>query len=348
MAFEIYLEHYKASFGDRWMWTPIVLTPPLTAAGVAAVSPSGSADGAPRRLRALRPDGLVGVVTHLRGVHRKPGGLRNAVQPRDGAASARAGRAAPDRRVRTARTADGAGALMAQRLPRRRHLPNRRRPADGIPTTCPGNAAGRRRRCTAATDYDVLAEADAWDEPTRKVVLARVDECRRAASSRSPRPPHWRRSAMTCWRRTPSPLPVVCSWTPSMRREDRGLPLHRDAARRRHVAARRRGLYAAVAATGRTHAPAAAQEMRSSTRSPPARSPAARGITSTSAAPGRRHTRRAGRVLRAPMGLERDRLRRPGLPSRLRPDGGWPERGLGGRRGDRSGSRRGREAEGLE
>ncbi|HET7137496.1 MAG TPA: hypothetical protein VFI04_04010, partial [Gaiellaceae bacterium] len=32
---EIYFEHYKGSFGDRWMWTPLVLTPPLTAAGVA-------------------------------------------------------------------------------------------------------------------------------------------------------------------------------------------------------------------------------------------------------------------------------------------------------------------------
>ena len=32
LAFEVYLEHYKGSFGDKWMWTPIWLTPPLTAA----------------------------------------------------------------------------------------------------------------------------------------------------------------------------------------------------------------------------------------------------------------------------------------------------------------------------
>ena len=32
---EIYFEHYKGSFGDKWMWTPLLLTPPLTAAGVA-------------------------------------------------------------------------------------------------------------------------------------------------------------------------------------------------------------------------------------------------------------------------------------------------------------------------
>ena len=49
LAFEIYLEHYKGSFGDKWMWTPIVLTPPLTAAGVAASSPSGRRERRCRR-----------------------------------------------------------------------------------------------------------------------------------------------------------------------------------------------------------------------------------------------------------------------------------------------------------
>ena len=34
---EIYLEHYKGSYADRWMWTPIWATPPLVAAGVAGV-----------------------------------------------------------------------------------------------------------------------------------------------------------------------------------------------------------------------------------------------------------------------------------------------------------------------
>ena len=34
---EIYFEHYKGSFGDKWMWTPLLLTPPLTAAGIAGV-----------------------------------------------------------------------------------------------------------------------------------------------------------------------------------------------------------------------------------------------------------------------------------------------------------------------
>ena len=54
--FEIYLEHYKGSFGDKWMWTPIVLTPPLTAAGVAGVvSERAARDRAAGRLGALLP-----------------------------------------------------------------------------------------------------------------------------------------------------------------------------------------------------------------------------------------------------------------------------------------------------
>ena len=93
-AFEIYLEHYKGSFGDRWMWTPIVLTPPLTAAGIAGIFSERAARTVLPAVSALyAADGLVGVVTHLRGVLRKPGGLREAaVQPGHGAAAARARR----------------------------------------------------------------------------------------------------------------------------------------------------------------------------------------------------------------------------------------------------------------
>ena len=60
LAFEIYLEHYKGSFGDKWMWTPIVLTPPLTAAGDGRrlLGAGGDDGGCPRfgALRARRPD----------------------------------------------------------------------------------------------------------------------------------------------------------------------------------------------------------------------------------------------------------------------------------------------------
>ena len=77
LAFEIYLEHYKGSFGDKWMWTPIVLTPPLTAAGVAGVLSERAAKTLLPAVSALYAvDGLIGVWTHLRGVQKRPGGLK--------------------------------------------------------------------------------------------------------------------------------------------------------------------------------------------------------------------------------------------------------------------------------
>jgi hypothetical protein len=79
LAFEIYLEHYKGSFGDKWMWTPIVLAPPLTAAGVAGFMSAKAARTALPVFGALFAlDGLIGVYTHLRGVQKRPGGLREA------------------------------------------------------------------------------------------------------------------------------------------------------------------------------------------------------------------------------------------------------------------------------
>jgi hypothetical protein len=77
LGFEIYLEHYKGSFGDKWMWTPIFLTPPLTAAGVAGVFSEKHARTTLPAVSALYTlDGLIGVYTHVRGVLRKPGGLQ--------------------------------------------------------------------------------------------------------------------------------------------------------------------------------------------------------------------------------------------------------------------------------
>ena len=34
---EIYVNHYGGSFGNKWMWTPVVLSPALGAAGIAGV-----------------------------------------------------------------------------------------------------------------------------------------------------------------------------------------------------------------------------------------------------------------------------------------------------------------------
>jgi hypothetical protein len=76
LAFEIYLEHYKGSFGDKWMWTPIVITPPLTAAGIAGFfSERAAKTWLPACSALFFLDGAIGVLTHFRGVQKRPGGF---------------------------------------------------------------------------------------------------------------------------------------------------------------------------------------------------------------------------------------------------------------------------------
>lgn len=76
---EIYFEHYKGSFGDKWMITPLVLTPPLTAAGIAGFASERVARTVLPALSSLYfLDGLIGIVTHVQGVRKRPGGLREA------------------------------------------------------------------------------------------------------------------------------------------------------------------------------------------------------------------------------------------------------------------------------
>jgi hypothetical protein len=76
LAFEIYLEHYKGSFGDKWMWTPVFLTPPLTAAGIAGVVSERAARTVLPAVSALYClDGIVGLITHVQGVRKRPAGF---------------------------------------------------------------------------------------------------------------------------------------------------------------------------------------------------------------------------------------------------------------------------------
>jgi hypothetical protein len=79
LGMEIYFEHYKASFGDKWMWTPLVLAPPVTAAGIAGVVSERAARTVLPALSALYClDGLIGIVTHIQGVRKRPGGFGEA------------------------------------------------------------------------------------------------------------------------------------------------------------------------------------------------------------------------------------------------------------------------------
>ena len=77
LGLEIYLEHFKGSFGDKWMWTPIVLSPALAAAGVAGyVSETAARTWLPAVSALYALDGAIGIVTHVQGIRKKPGGLR--------------------------------------------------------------------------------------------------------------------------------------------------------------------------------------------------------------------------------------------------------------------------------
>lgn len=74
-AAEIYLEHDKASFGNRVMWWPVVLGPVGAAAGVAGFCSRRMAKTAlPLASAAIVANGLQGTYLHLRGVAQKPGG----------------------------------------------------------------------------------------------------------------------------------------------------------------------------------------------------------------------------------------------------------------------------------
>lgn len=76
LGLEIYFEHFRGSFADKWMWTPIALSPLLSAAGLAGVR-------SPRAARTVLPavaslyclDGLIGLYTHVQGIRKRPGGF---------------------------------------------------------------------------------------------------------------------------------------------------------------------------------------------------------------------------------------------------------------------------------
>ncbi len=73
---EIYFEHYRASFGHKMMWSPIVVTPPVMVAGIGGVfSRRWAKRYLPITSLIYTANGLLGEYYHARGVARKPGGF---------------------------------------------------------------------------------------------------------------------------------------------------------------------------------------------------------------------------------------------------------------------------------
>jgi hypothetical protein len=78
-AGEIFFEHDKASFGNKWMWVPVALGPVGAVAGVAGFFSRRAAKTLlPLASATIIANGLQGVYLHARGVGQKPGGWRNA------------------------------------------------------------------------------------------------------------------------------------------------------------------------------------------------------------------------------------------------------------------------------
>jgi hypothetical protein len=74
---EVLLEHYRGSYGQRIMYSPIILMPALLVAGVwAAFSRRVARTVLPLVSLVTILDGVAGFVFHIRGVARKPGGWR--------------------------------------------------------------------------------------------------------------------------------------------------------------------------------------------------------------------------------------------------------------------------------
>lgn len=76
---EVYVEHYRASFGNKVMWSPIIVTPPVIIAGIGGVySKRWAKTALPVTSAIYMLNGLAGEYFHARGVARRPGGFSNA------------------------------------------------------------------------------------------------------------------------------------------------------------------------------------------------------------------------------------------------------------------------------
>jgi hypothetical protein len=76
---EIWLEHDRASFGNKMMWLPVALTPAVTAAGLAGLFSRRAAKTAlPAVSTMVIVNSLQGQYLHLRGIAQRPGGFSMA------------------------------------------------------------------------------------------------------------------------------------------------------------------------------------------------------------------------------------------------------------------------------
>lgn len=76
---EVYVEHYRASFGNKMMWSPIIVTPPVMIAGIGGIySRKWAKTYLPITAAVYTANGPLGEYYHARGVARRPGGFKQA------------------------------------------------------------------------------------------------------------------------------------------------------------------------------------------------------------------------------------------------------------------------------
>jgi len=76
-GWEVFTEHYRASYGQRIMYTPIIISPALLIAGIwGALSRRAARTVLPIVSAITVLDGIIGFFFHIRGIARKPGGWR--------------------------------------------------------------------------------------------------------------------------------------------------------------------------------------------------------------------------------------------------------------------------------
>ncbi len=74
---EVSYEHYKGSYSNLIMYSPVVLSGVVTAAGISGFFSRRAAQGFLRWSSAVTlADGVTGFYFHIRGIQRKPGGWR--------------------------------------------------------------------------------------------------------------------------------------------------------------------------------------------------------------------------------------------------------------------------------
>ena len=217
------------------------------------------------------------------------------------------------------------------------HLPNNR---DGQPAE-PRRLPRQRRGVTPQMhgrypDHDVLAQSDRWDEPTRSVVIGRLGMLPPTGSSSRSRSRRWRRSATRSWPRTRILASRCCatSTTTSPSARLHGFQLRGHARRPRDLAHRRprpgRGGGGGGGAAASPAVDAAARDAVIAAFADGDLRDGAwdRAVTGTCMVG--RHRRHRHRLLRPPVGVERDRVRRSRVSARVHAAGRKPARAVGG------------------